>query len=47
MSSLVDAVIDKYGPGDDESFDFISIPKKRQESTSSESGKYLLYILTH
>ena len=36
---MVEAIIDKYGPGDDESFDFIAVPRsRRQESTSSESG---------
>lgn len=45
MATLVDAIIDKYGPGDEESFDFISIPKKRQDSTTSENGKCLLFSI--
>lgn len=40
MTSLVDAIVEKYGPGDDESFDFIAVPRRRLESTSSENGKY-------
>lgn len=39
MTSLVDAIIEKYGPGEDESFDFIAVPRRRLESTSSENGK--------
>lgn len=40
---MVEAIIDKYGPGDDESFDFIAVPRRRhQESTSSESGNETL-----
>lgn len=43
MTSMVEAIIDKYGPGDDESFDFIAVPRRRhQESTSSESGNETL-----
>ena len=50
---MVEAIIDKYGPGDDESFDFIAVPRRRnQESTSSETSgnetqveqNYLIYI---
>lgn len=53
MTSMVEAIIDKYGPGDDESFDFIAVPRRRhQESTSSETSgnetqveqNYLIYI---
>ena len=45
MTSMVEAIIDKYGPGDDESFDFIAVPRRRhQESTSSESGNETLSI---
>ena len=52
MTSMVEAIIDKYGPGDDESFDFIAVPRRRrQESTSSETSgnetqveqNYLIY----
>lgn len=42
MTSLVDAITEKYGPGDDESFDFIAVPRRRLESTSSESDALVL-----
>lgn len=42
MTSLVDAIIEKYGPGEDESFDFIAVPRRRLESTSSENDALIL-----
>ncbi|XP_062572446.1 tubulin-specific chaperone cofactor E-like protein isoform X2 [Saccostrea cucullata] len=42
MTSLVDAIVAKYGPGDDESFDFIAVPRRRRESTSSENDVLIL-----